>query len=104
MGPRPTIATGFRARTPNAMPVRSLTPSLLRWPEPEPILNQGRRPATGQPLVVASVAISRLLHPASRDEEALTGLPHGPIAPSPCWAWRSLPPATAPGCAAAGPA
>ena len=24
------------------MPVRSLTPSLLRWPEPEPVLNQVR--------------------------------------------------------------
>ncbi|MCP9902323.1 hypothetical protein KBZ12_17270 [Cyanobium sp. Cruz CV13-4-11] len=65
-----------------------MTQSLLRWPEPEQILNQvrlwaaqvaaehpglerapgraagqrlrhGHRPATGQPLVVASVAISQ---------------------------------------------
>jgi hypothetical protein len=30
-----SAAAGFRATVPSAMPVRSLTPSLLRWPEPE---------------------------------------------------------------------
>ena len=68
----PTISGGSRARTPTAMPVRSLTQSLLRWPEPKQILNQVRlwaaqvaahhpgleaggpshRPATGQSLAV----------------------------------------------------
>ena len=38
----PTISGGSRARTPTAMPVRSLTQSLLRWPEPKQILNQVR--------------------------------------------------------------
>jgi UTP:GlnB (protein PII) uridylyltransferase len=36
---RPTISAGSRATTPTVMPVRSLTQSLLRWPEPEQILN-----------------------------------------------------------------
>ncbi len=40
--PRPTISAGSKARTPFAMPVRSLTQSLLRWPEPEHVLNQVR--------------------------------------------------------------
>jgi hypothetical protein len=37
-----SAAAGCRATTPSAMPVRSLTPSLLRWPEPGPVLNQVR--------------------------------------------------------------
>ncbi len=42
MGPQPTISAGCRARTPFVMPVRSLTQSLLRWPEPEQVVNQVR--------------------------------------------------------------
>jgi UTP:GlnB (protein PII) uridylyltransferase len=42
MGPRQIILAGSRATTPTAMPVRSLTQSLLRWPEPEQVLNQVR--------------------------------------------------------------
>ncbi|MFS6828226.1 nucleotidyltransferase domain-containing protein [Cyanobium sp. ATX-6F1] len=40
MGPPPTISVACKATTPFAMPVRSLTQSVLRWPEPEEILRQ----------------------------------------------------------------
>ena len=39
---RPIISAGCKAKTPSAMPVRSLTQSVLRWPQPEQVLLEVR--------------------------------------------------------------
>ncbi|WP_233128438.1 nucleotidyltransferase domain-containing protein [Synechococcus sp. 8F6] len=35
-------SAGCKAKTPSAMPVRSLTQSVLRWPQPEQVLHEAR--------------------------------------------------------------